>query len=495
MDEHTMAARVLPELRVAAVQFEPRPADKSFNLARIAAFVEQASAQGVQLVAFPEMCLVGYWHLRKLTRDQLVGLAEPISGPSVAAVSALACRNGIGIGYLEVDERGLLYNAYAVCLPDGQIHCHRKLHAFEHDSICSGDRFTVFDTPWSVRVGVLICWDNNLVENVRATALLGAEVIMASEITRSTGELGGALLLGAPLLMLLLGAVAWFLTGRALRPVEAIRAQVASISGTDLHRRLPVGDARDELQRLTRTFNQMLDRIEDSSAQQRRFLADAAHELRTPVASIHTRLQVHTRHRQLPLTLPEQQLLAADAARLAALIGSLLSLARLDSQTALRRDPVDLDDLILDHTRRVRAEHPRLRVDTTQVSGAQVAGDRDTLDQVVANLVDNAAQHAATTITVHLHSTDAAAILTIADDGPGIPAADRHRVFERFTRLDDARSRNTGGTGLGLSIVADIVHAHHGTVHITDNRPGARLAITLPTTQQDTPPVSSFTPK
>jgi len=316
-----------------------------------------------------------------------------------------------------------------------------------------------------------------------------------SEITGSTGQLGGALLLGAPLVMLLLGAVAWFLIGRALRPVEAIRAQVASISGTDLHRRLPVGDAQDELQRLTCTFNQMLDRIQNSSAAQRRFLADAAHELRTPVASIHTRLQVHTRHQQLPLTLVEQQLLAADAARLAALIGSLLSLARLDSHTALRREPVDLDDLIFDHTQRLHAAHPRLRVDTTQVSGAQVLGDRDTLDQVVANLLDNAAQHATTTITVDLHSTDTAATLTVADDGAGIPAADRDRVFERFTRLDHARSRNTGGTGLGLSIVADVVHAHHGTVHISDNQPGARLTITLPTTQQNTPPTSSNTGK
>jgi len=311
-----------------------------------------------------------------------------------------------------------------------------------------------------------------------------------SEITRSTGQLGAALLLGAPLLMLLLGSVAWLLTGRALRPVEAIRAQVAGISGTDLHRRLPVGEARDELHRLTCTFNQMLDRIQDSSAAQRRFLADAAHELRTPVASIHTRLQVHTRHQQLPLTPLEQQLLAADAARLAALIGSLLSLARLDSHAALRREPVDLDDLIFDHTQRLHAAHPHLRVDTTNVSGAQVLGDRDSLDQVVTNLLDNAAQHAATTITIHLHSTDTAAALTVVDDGPGIPAADRDRVFERFTRLDGARSRRTGGTGLGLSIVADIVHAHHGTIHITDNQPGARLTITLPTTQQNTPPTS-----
>lgn len=185
-----MAARILPELRVAAVQFEPRPADKSFNLARIAAFVEQASAQGVQLVAFPEMCLVGYWHLRKLARDQLVGVAEPISGPSVAAVSALACRIGIGIGigFLEVDERGMLYNGLrrvssrrsdplspkAVRVRARVDLQRRHVHRLRHALVGSG--------------GLLICWDNNLVENVRATALLGAEVIVAPHQTGGTAS-------------------------------------------------------------------------------------------------------------------------------------------------------------------------------------------------------------------------------------------------------------------------------------------------------------------
>jgi signal transduction histidine kinase len=300
-----------------------------------------------------------------------------------------------------------------------------------------------------------------------------------SDITQSTKELATLLSVGAPLLVLLLGAVAWVLVGQALRPVEAMREEVSTIPGTELHRRLAVSEARDELQRLARTFNELLGRIEASAAQQRRFLADAAHELRNPVASLHTRLDVRTSHPELPLSPEDRQSLAADAGRLATLVDSLLSLARLDAHTALRHEPVDLDDLIFEHVKRLNTGSGP-HIDTTHVSGAQVLGDHAALDRVVANLLDNATRHAAATITVTLHTADGAARLIIADDGPGIPEADRARVFERFTRLDDARSRDRGGAGLGLAIVQDIVRAHGGTVHISDNRPGARLVVTVP---------------
>lgn len=178
-------------LRCASVQFEPRPDDKSYNLARVEHFVREAATDGVRLVVLPEMCLLGYWHLRRHTPERLRELAEPLSGPSVTRVRRLAMDLGTaaGLGFLEIDEAdGRLYNAYAVCLPDGRVHCHRKLHAFEHEAISSGDRYTVFDTPWDVRVGVLICWDNNLVENVRAIALLGASILVAPHQTGGTAS-------------------------------------------------------------------------------------------------------------------------------------------------------------------------------------------------------------------------------------------------------------------------------------------------------------------
>jgi predicted amidohydrolase len=168
-------------LKISSVQFQHRADDKAYNLGRITTLAQQAARDGSQLVAFPEMCICGYWHVPKLDERALRALAEPLSGPSVSHVARLArdCAIAIGAGFLELAVDGALYNSYAVCMPDGQIHCHRKLHAWEHRAISSGNRFTVFDTPWGVRAGILICWDNNLVENARATALLGAEILIA----------------------------------------------------------------------------------------------------------------------------------------------------------------------------------------------------------------------------------------------------------------------------------------------------------------------------
>ncbi|KAB2383670.1 nitrilase family protein [Actinomadura montaniterrae] len=177
-------------MRCATVQFEHRPDDKAYNLARIEHFTTRAAEAGARVVVFPEMCVTGYWHLRRQTADRLQELAEPVSGPSLTFVRGLAGTLGVavGVGFLEIDDQGCLFNSYAMCLPDGRVHVHRKLHAFEHEAISSGDRFTVFDTPWGVRMGVLICWDNNLVENVRATALLGAVVLIAPHQTGGTAS-------------------------------------------------------------------------------------------------------------------------------------------------------------------------------------------------------------------------------------------------------------------------------------------------------------------
>jgi predicted amidohydrolase len=176
-------------LRVSVVQFEAVPADPVANLATVRSLAGAAAAEGSSLVAFPEMCLLGYWHLTKRTADELHRLAEPADGPLVTEAQAIARELGVGIGvgFLEAAD-GTLYNSYAVCLPDGATHIHRKLHAFEHEAISSGDRYTVFDTPWGVRMGILICWDNNLVENVRATALLGATVLIAPHQTGGTNS-------------------------------------------------------------------------------------------------------------------------------------------------------------------------------------------------------------------------------------------------------------------------------------------------------------------
>ncbi|MFC0626611.1 nitrilase family protein [Kribbella deserti] len=177
-------------LRVAVVQFEPTPDRPDSNLAVLERLAREAAADGAQLVVFPEMCALGYWHLRRHDATRLRELAESADGPSVSRVQKLALELGVGlgVGFLERGEEGRLFNSYAVCLPDGIVHVHRKLHAFEHEAISSGEDFTVFDTPWQVRMGILICWDNNLVENVRATALLGATVLLAPHQTGGTSS-------------------------------------------------------------------------------------------------------------------------------------------------------------------------------------------------------------------------------------------------------------------------------------------------------------------
>jgi len=176
----------MQDIRVASVQFQHAPGDKAANLATIRTFVHEAARQAVNLIAFPEMCITGYWHVRALAREAVAALAEPVpSGASTRALVALARQYAmtIGAGLIECTEDGTLYNAYVVATPDGQTACHRKLHCFISPHMASGDAFTVFDTPHGCRVGILICYDNNLIENVRINALMGAEVLLAPHQT------------------------------------------------------------------------------------------------------------------------------------------------------------------------------------------------------------------------------------------------------------------------------------------------------------------------
>src|SRR5689334_7307054 len=165
-------------LRVASVQMEHRDGDREANFAKIEHFVDEAVAQGAELVVFPECCVCGYWFIRNLSLDQLTALAEPIpAGPSTQRLRELARRHGItiGAGWIESGSDGAFHNTYVVALPDGTIHSHRKLQSFEHAAIRSGARYTVFDLPQGLRAGILICYDNNIIENVRLTALAGAD--------------------------------------------------------------------------------------------------------------------------------------------------------------------------------------------------------------------------------------------------------------------------------------------------------------------------------
>jgi signal transduction histidine kinase len=290
------------------------------------------------------------------------------------------------------------------------------------------------------------------------------------------------LFIGAFMLSIALGALSWFLTGRALRPVERLRqgaSDISGISGTGQLDRLPLSDANDEIYRLAVTLNGMLGRIEAASMQQRSFVSDAAHELRSPIAAARTQLEVALAHPDAVDAHDAARDALDELERLRRLVDDLLVLARLDEAgRGINAQPVDLVDVV-----QVVAERmgdARVPIAIPDGGAIAVRGDEQALTRVVRNLLDNAVRHARSSVTVHVSRYAHTAELTVADNGPGVPVEDRRRIFERFARLDNARGRDEGGTGLGLAIVREIVGAHSGTVRVEDALPGARFVIHLP---------------
>ncbi len=301
------------------------------------------------------------------------------------------------------------------------------------------------------------------------------------DVREATASLAFALAVGVPITTVTLAAVVWWLVGRTLQPVEAIRSEVSAISGRDLHRRVTRPETGDEIDLLARTMNQMLDRLEDAVQRQQRLVADASHELRTPLTRIRAEVEVELargEHRD-PAALLRSVL--DEAAALQRLVDDLLHLARSDAGASrLRRQPLDLDDIVLREARRMR-ENGRVAVDSSGVSAASIAGDPEQLGRAVRNLTANAERHAATRVSLKLAEDGDRARLVVSNDGPPIPADQQERIFERFTRLDDARVRDTGGAGLGLSITRDIVMRHGGSVRVDpDGVDGAAFVVELP---------------
>ena len=293
-----------------------------------------------------------------------------------------------------------------------------------------------------------------------------------------------AMTITVPSVVAIFAALVWWLVGRTLLPVELIRAEVADISGTDLRRRLPVPDQADEIARLASTMNQMLDRIDTAARRQRQFVADASHELRTPLTRIRTELEVDRNRPELADPAKTNATLLEEAIGLQHLLDDLLFLARSDEhQHVRRRVPTDLDDIVLQEVQRQRID-TEVRIDTSAVSAAHLAADPGQLTRVVRNLLANAVRHADEAVTVALGEDDDTIRLAITDDGPGVAPEARARIFERFGRADDARTRAEGGAGLGLAIVRDIVDRHHGTVRYDDGwETGARFIVELPSSQ------------
>ena len=290
------------------------------------------------------------------------------------------------------------------------------------------------------------------------------------DVLATRTALRNALLITFPLLLAALAAIAWRVIAWTLRPVEQLRAGAEQISRTGRIRgsakgeRLPVPPAADEIRALAVTLNGMLDRLADAQELQRSFVADAAHELRSPLANIQAQLEVAERLGEGG-TLPADLML--DVKRLSGLVEDLLLLARADADTRppARLVPVDARELLAE----VTVAYGNARVPVTLVANdpVMIMVDADELHRAVGNVVDNAVRHAHTRVEVAARVDHGQAVISVSDDGPGIPPEDRERVFERFTRLDDARGRNSGGAGLGLAIVRDLLTRAGGSVTIT----------------------------
>jgi signal transduction histidine kinase len=300
-----------------------------------------------------------------------------------------------------------------------------------------------------------------------------------NDINQGVHILRVTLLTAFPLLVALLGVVLWRVLGAAMQPVEALRAGAEEITGGTREGRLPVPESRDEIHRLAVTLNGMLHRLESARARQRAFVADAAHELRSPLTNMRTELEVAQRLPDTDWPALSHDLLT-DVDRLSRLVDDLLLLARSDDGFASRAlatpfQNFDLGAVVAD----VVSRYPD--IDYVRPSAPlPVAGEPDAVGRVVANLLDNAVRHARSRVAVRVGEEPGQRVITVSDDGAGIPEEDRRRVFDRFTRLDNARDRDAGGSGLGLAIVLELVRRHGGTVTLADADPGLKVEVRLP---------------
>jgi signal transduction histidine kinase len=316
------------------------------------------------------------------------------------------------------------------------------------------------------------------------TGVVGRSVVLPSleTVKADVDTFGRTIAITVPILVAVVAAVTWLVAGRALRPVEAIRARVAQIGARDLHQRVPDPGTGDEVGRLAATMNRMLDRLQGSADRQRRFVSDASHELRSPLASLRTQLEVSLAHPEGADWPGVASGVLEEGVRMERLVDDLLALARADEGAVLAHtEELDLGEIMAEEASRVEGLQVEARLDE-----ALLRGDPLALRRVVRNLIDNARRHAATRIGLQVGLEGEDVLLVVEDDGAGIPEAEREQVFERFARLGEARDRDAGGTGLGLAVVREIVEAHGGTVVAGEGEGGgARLVVRLPVREEE----------
>ncbi|MCW2764183.1 MAG: Signal transduction histidine kinase [Nocardioides sp.] len=308
------------------------------------------------------------------------------------------------------------------------------------------------------------------------TVLVGTSLESVSEATKT---LRTALIVGVPLMLVLLAAGVWYVVGRALSRVDRIRREVDGIGDRDLSRRLEPGPP-DEVGQLVQTMNAMLDRLDRSQQRQRDFVADASHELQSPLAAFRAQLEVARAHPDGADWTSLTADLLEDADRMEDLVHDLLLLATGETPLTGQADPTDLAAIARDEVARLDGRRPGIIVSTVVESTAPVLGDRLQLGRVVGNLLDNASRHAATRVDVRVGDDGGFAWVSVGDDGPGVPADQADKVFDRFYRGDESRARSRRGTGLGLAIARALSRRHGGDVDLVPGAPGARFVLRIP---------------
>ncbi|MGH3388510.1 MAG: sensor histidine kinase [Actinomadura sp.] len=344
---------------------------------------------------------------------------------------------------------------------------------------------TVWPTPDRPRQDVQTCEQRPVgcvrVSAVRAWPRMDSPVVYAGVRVPgvlATGMLDMLFVVQTAALVLLSGWGAWKVSGRTLRPVDAMSTALAAINVHDVTNRVPEPATQDEIARLARVINDTLLRVERALEQQRQFTSDVSHELRTPLSGLRAELegaQLYPEQTDLHEVLDAA---LTDVGRIQAIVTDMLLLARTEANAPRPQEPVDLAELVRTQVARRADRHPvRLRLEPT----VTVNASRGLLARVLANLLDNAQRHANRLVLVEVCRSDRTAELIVSDDGEGVAEADRERIFQRFTRLDSARSRQEGGTGLGLAIARNIAQIHHGTLHVGDaTSGGARFVLRLP---------------
>ncbi len=318
----------------------------------------------------------------------------------------------------------------------------------------------------------------------RSASFAGTDYVVTvalsrEEIDDASAALTQPLALVLPALLLVVGATTWFVVGRALRPVRRIREEVEQITEQHLDRRVPEPGTRDEIGRLAVTMNAMLTRLQLSREQQQRFVSDASHELRSPIATLRQSAEVAGSYPDAFGSGEFVETVASESQRMQRLVEQLLLLARTEEGLRGPETDLDVDDLLTAEATRIA--RTGLQVDVSAVDHVRARLPRTAVAQIIRNLVDNAARHAESRVTLGLTRAGGSMRIVVADDGAGIPAADVERIFDRFVRLDESRTRDAGGSGLGLAIVRDLARSQGGDVWVeSPDAGGARFVVSLP---------------